>query len=377
MLKPKEEALIASPTPRENETVWATFPKEFEKSPADVLDRRFTIILLMTILLDCLSIAYFMATASRQMSEEGADHFRKIAAALERNQAGLEREAKFVDAPLLQELPPEPGTNNSTRARSSAGAGRRVASAGGTRKSGGAEDNENSYARSASSGSRSRENISTAASRAGILGLLTGNNSEATGRTAKDVLDKNNAQMANLDAALANAGPLRRGSAEPGRDDVSSGEAREIRGGRSTNAGGIDAHVRGLDKGKARDVQRSGGLEVGMAEPLIEEPAEDGKATGSRDRDAVAAVVTRHNSAIQFCYQKEVRRNPNLKGKLVVRFVITPQGSIAGVNIISSTLNNPAIESCIIERLKRWDDFGAIDPAKGNTTFRQVYTFGY
>ena len=367
MLKPKEEARIAPPTPRENETVWATFPKEFEKSLADVLDRRFTIILILTILLDCLSIAYFMATASRQMSEEGAKHFRKVAAGLERNQAELEREAKFVDALLMQELPPEA---NLTRARSSAGAGRRVV--GGTRKSGGAEDNENSYARSASAGSRSRENISTAASRAGILGLLTGNNSEATERTAKDVLGKNNAQMANLDEALANAGPLRRGSVGNGND-----EGRQVRGGRSTNVGGIDGHVQGLDKGKAQDVQRSGGLEVGMAEPLIEEPAEDGKATGSRDRDAVAAVVTRHNSAIQFCYQKEVRRNPNLKGKLVMRFVITPPGRVASVNIISSTLNNPAVESCIVERLKRWDDFGAIDSAKGNTTFRQVYTFGY
>jgi len=381
MLKPKEEALIASSAPRENETVWTAFPKEFEKSLADVLDRRFTIILILTILLDCLSIAYFMATASRQMSEKGAEHFRKIAAALERNQAELEREAKFVDTPFAQELPPEIETNNSTRARSSTGTGRRsreaVASVGGTRKSGGTEDNENSYASSASSGSRSRENISTAASRAGILGLLTGNNSEATGRTTKDVLDKNNVQMTNLDEALANTGPLRRGSAESSRDGAGNGDTREVRGGRSTNVGGIDAYVRGLDKGKAQDVQRSGGLEVGMAEPLIEEPSEDGKATGSRDRDAVAAVVTRHNSAIQFCYQKEVRRNPNLKGKLVVRFVITPQGSIAGVNIISSTLNNPAVESCIVERLKRWDDFGAIDPAKGNTTFRQVYTFGY
>ncbi len=372
-LKPTAETLAASTAPRENETVWAAFPKEFEKSLADVLDRRFTIILILTILLDCLSIAYFMATASRQMSEEGADHFRKIAAELERRQAELEREAKFVDAPLPPELPPE----NSTRARSSAGAGRRVTSVSGTRESDSPEDNENSYAHSVSPGSRSRENISTAASRAGILGLLTNNNSEATGRKAKDVLEQNNAQMANLDEALANADPLRHGSAEPSRNGGSGGEAREIRGGRSTNIGGIDAHVRGLDKGKAQDVQRSGALEVGMAEPLIEEPTDDGKATGSRDRDAVAAVVTRHNSAIQFCYQKEVRRTPNLKGKLVIRFVIAPQGNIASVNIISSTLNNPAVESCILERIKRWDDFGAIDPAKGNTTFRQVYTFGY
>ncbi|MGH7455435.1 MAG: TonB family protein, partial [bacterium] len=116
--------------------------------------------------------------------------------------------------------------------------------------------------------------------------------------------------------------------------------------------------------------------EVSIGEPLIEE-SEDGKATGSRDREAVAAVVAKHTSAIQFCYQRELKRSPNLKGKVVVRFVITPQGAIESVTILSSTLSNGTVESCIAERIKRWDDFGAIDPAKGNTTFRQVYTFGY
>ena len=377
----KEKTVIASAAP-EAANLWVTFPKEFEKSLMDVLDKRFSIILVLTILFDVLSIAYFVSTASTQMSEKGADHFRKIAAELDRQQAELEREAKFVDAPL-QELPPTHATSNSIAGRVSGAAGRRTAGSsvapGGASQGGDGEAISGSG--SGSSGGRSREHISHAASRAGILGLLTGTGSEATGRAVDDVLGQNTAQMSNLDEALANAGTLRRGSTAAARSSEigsgNGGDSRPVRGSRSTNAGGIDAMVQGLDRGKSQDVQRSGGLEVGLAEPLIEEPSEDGKATGSRDRDAVAAVVTRHNSAIQFCYQKEVRRNPNLKGKLVVRFVITPQGNIASVNVIASTLNNPAVESCIVERIMRWDDFGAIDPAKGNTTFRQVYTFGY
>ena len=374
MPKLKEETALASPVAPEAASLWTTFPKEFEKSLLDVLDKRFTTILVITLLLDVLSIAYFVSTAPNTMSEKGADHFRKLAAELDRQQAELEREAKFVDASIPEELPPDPALSTSASGRV---VGRRTG--GGSARPGGGE--ENFVAGSGSSGGRSRENISSAASRAGILGLLTSTGSEATGRAAEDVLGGNLGQMSNLDEALANAGTLRRGSVAAARSgEIGSGtggDGRPVRGGRSTNAGGIGEMVQGLDRGKSQDVQRSGGLEVGMAEPLIEEPSEDGKATGSRDRDAVAAVVTRHNSAIQFCYQKEVRRNPNLKGKLVVRFVITPQGSIASVNIISSTLNNPAVESCIVERIMRWDDFGAIDPAKGNTTFRQVYTFGY
>jgi len=379
---PKEQTALASPGAPETANLWTTFPKEFEKSLMDVLDKRFTSIFVLTLLLDVLSIAYFVSTASTTMSEKGADHFRKLAAELDRQQAELEREAKFVDASIPEELPSAPGAGNSASGRVSGMAGRRnggtSGTTGGTRQGG---DEESSDAGSGSSGGRSRENISSAASRAGILGLLTGTGAEATGRAAEAVLGENQAQMSNLDEALANAGTLRRGSTATARrgeiGNGNGGDGRPVRGSRSTNAGGIGEMVQGLDRGKSQDVQRSGGLEVGVAEPLIEEPAADGKATGSRDRDAVAAVVTRHNSAIQFCYQKEVRRHPNLKGKLVVRFVITPQGNIASVNVIASTLNNPAVESCIVERIMRWDDFGAIDPAKGNTTFRQVYTFGY
>jgi TonB family protein len=381
MLKPKDETVAATP-PGGTETTWVTFPKEFEKSFADVLDTRFTMILALTILLDCLSIAYLVSTASTAMSEKGTDRFRKKLAELVRDQAEMEREAKFIEALLLTNLPSEAESNRLHSARSSGARGRRM---GGITAGENLSDGGN-YTGTVSSGRRSREEISSVASRAGILGLLASNSGEAAGRAVEDVLSDNQAPMPNLDEALANSGALRRGAvkelgkpigADGGLDGNGNAEGRKVRGGRSTNVGGIDAMVQGLGEGKAQGVQRSGGLEVGVNEPLIEEPSEDGKATGSRDRDAVAAVVAKHTSAIQFCYQREIKRNPNLKGKLVVRFVITPQGTIASVAILSSTLNNPTVESCIVERIKRWDDFGAIAPSKGNTTFRQVYTFGY
>jgi len=394
-LKPQEETVIAtgkhSAAARDDEIIWANFPKEFERSLADVLDRRFTMILALIVLVDCLSIAYFVSNASTQMSEKGTDHFRKQFADLVRDNAELEQEAKFIDAPQLTDLPPELMPKNTAGGGSATVSGRRAGSASGSTGGalaggdGGAIGGGGNYTGEVSSTRRSREDISNTASRAGILGLLTSNSGEAAGRGAEDVLG-GNAPMANWDEAFANAGNLRRGSARelgtkigPAGDVAGngSGDVRQVRGGRSTNVGGIDAMVQGLGEGKSPGVQRSGGLEVGNNEPLIEEPSEDGRATGSRDRNAVAVVVAGHISAIQYCYQRELKRNPNLKGKIVVRFVITPQGTIASVTVIASTLGNPTVESCVVERIKRWDDFGAIDPSKGNTTFRQVYTFGY
>ncbi len=365
-----------------------TFPKEFEKSLSDFIDRRFIVILALTIVVDFGSIAYFVSTAPAEMSESDAERFRKKFVELVRDKAGSEREAKFVEAPPLKDLPPELMPKNVSDGPASV-SGRRAGAAvspGGSRETVLAGGSAETHTAPGASGRRTREDISQAASRAGVLALLTGKGDAATGRAAEDVLSGNKTPMANLDEALTSAGGLRRGSTRelgtamgPGGDAVGNGNdrSREIRGSRATNVGGIDALVQGLGEGKSQSVQRSGGLEVGNHEPLIEEPSEDGRATGSRDRDLVAAVVARHTSAIQFCYQREVRRHPNLRGKLVVRFVITPQGTIAGVTVLSSTLSNPTVESCVVERIKRWDDFGAIDPSKGNTTFRQVYTFGY
>ncbi len=368
--------------PKDEFAIVANFPKVFEKSLWEHFDKRFISVLAASLVGNVLIIAFLVMNAPQQLSNKDIariqDRFAKLV--LDK-QPPAEPEVKFAEATPAKELPPEttaapansgsvrtsggrPGFSTTTNAATS---GTATGVAGGGVEIPGA------------TGRRTREQISSDVSRSGILGLLTSNSGLASGEAAEDVLNGNNAP-ANLDEALSkvSGSGLRRGSEADAGKPLGSGGGndREVRGGRATNAGGIDALVQGLGEGRAQGVQRSGGLEVGSEESLIEE-SEDGRATGSRDRDAVAAVVAKHISAIQFCYQRELKRSPNLKGKVVVRFVITPQGTIETVTILASTLGNPAVENCIAERIKRWDDFGAIDPAKGNTTFRQVYTFGY
>lgn len=96
-----------------------------------------------------------------------------------------------------------------------------------------------------------------------------------------------------------------------------------------------------------------------------------------RTPEALAAVVSKHNPAIQYCYQREVKRNTALRGEIRVRIVINPGGSVDSVNVISSTLQNPAVEDCVVGRIKRWNDFGPSDPARGGVAIKQTYVFGY
>lgn len=72
------------------------------------------------------------------------------------------------------------------------------------------------------------------------------------------------------------------------------------------------------------------------------------------DREALARYVRSRKAAIQNCYERELKRNPSLKGKVVVRFSITPAGRSAEIEIEENTLGNESVASCIRTVIRGW-----------------------
>ena len=72
------------------------------------------------------------------------------------------------------------------------------------------------------------------------------------------------------------------------------------------------------------------------------------------DREALARYVRARLKAIQSCYEKELKRNPSLKGKMVVRFSITSSGRTGGIEVEENTLGNEAVASCIRTVIRSW-----------------------
>ena len=72
------------------------------------------------------------------------------------------------------------------------------------------------------------------------------------------------------------------------------------------------------------------------------------------DRGKLTAYLRARMGAIQGCYEKELKRNPSLKGKVVVRFTITPQGRSSDIEIEENTLGNDAVPSCIKTVIRGW-----------------------
>jgi len=92
---------------------------------------------------------------------------------------------------------------------------------------------------------------------------------------------------------------------------------------------------------------------------------------GALSRDDIDRVVKAHLAQIRYCYQKELQKNPELAGKVVIKFVIAPDGSVSSAKVQSTTLNNVIVENCICQRFLRF----TFDETKGGGIVIVTYPF--
>ena len=78
------------------------------------------------------------------------------------------------------------------------------------------------------------------------------------------------------------------------------------------------------------------------------------QAKGTISREEVLKVINKHLREVQYCYEKTLLKDPGLKGNLTLEWVIKTNGQVGRVKQKTSTLQNPAVSSCIISSIKRW-----------------------
>ena len=72
------------------------------------------------------------------------------------------------------------------------------------------------------------------------------------------------------------------------------------------------------------------------------------------DRDQIIAVINRHRGEITYCYEQALKKEPSLRGKVSIQFVINPNGRVGKATIAESSATYPPLESCMIARLRSW-----------------------
>ena len=110
---------------------------------------------------------------------------------------------------------------------------------------------------------------------------------------------------------------------------------------------GMGSGASGYGKGGGHfGAKGEGGIGTVGGDPII---------MGALDRSLIDEVIKRHMNQIRYCYQRELAKNPNLGGKIVIKFVIAKDGTVSKADKKTSTMNNAAVESCIETRFRRME----------------------
>jgi TonB family protein len=276
------------------------------------------------------------------------------------------QKVRYVRIMTYAELPPPPSVTED------------VGGEGPVSENGGkAARKRGSGAGSAESRRISREAISREAGSKGLLGLMTGVNVRpvedgllAGGSGEENGIGEN---MNRLLSSLDEGGPAPGGSGTgAGTGQGSAYDNIQVRGGRSDKQADIDDLVSKLGGARGGAVSRKGALKIDNTS----EVAGQAKRSAQRSADAIREVLLRHVPAVKYCYERKLRENPNLRGKVVVQITVAPDGSVSDAAVVSSTLDDPDVEQCILSRIRQWKDFEPIGSGEGTVTFKQTYTFG-
>lgn len=139
--------------------------------------------------------------------------------------------------------------------------------------------------------------------------------------------------------------------------------------GESYRLGGIATKGKGGGATGIREGTALSGGTVGTGDVAMVD--EETVIEGGLDRDVIADVIRRNLGQIRYCYERQLSSNPELYGKLLVRFTIDAAGGVMEPKIDTSTLKSNMVEGCVLRRLAGWK----FPNPKGGTQVRVSYPF--
>jgi len=385
----KKEAAAAEPR--------RPFPKEFNRRFLRSLDWRFFIVLLLVLIFEPALILYMVLHHPPRTDEQ---YFAKL-------------QSKYVDLFLqdfVVETPAPDKPKNELLVYAKEYAENLAGEAFGTTPPptyNPPAPGEGTRETRTGSRERARGALSESVGRIGVLGIITGGGSGlVSAEPVEQILNFSDLNAVDLEKKLSEVSILRvpragddyfgpsvgsslggRGAFKP--EDIMLAQ-RNVRGSRQTQSGvSAEDLVSGLAAAPNKKVIANRNFEKVAEVPNLIDRArnispgigglrgrpETGQA--SRDPKVLKEIVMAHNPAIQDCYRAQLKMNPQLKGKVEVRFKISPPGYVTEVSILSSTIDLPELQRCILSKIARWKDFGRVDSSFGEVSLRQTYVFGY
>jgi TonB family protein len=178
---------------------------------------------------------------------------------------------------------------------------------------------------------RIREEMRT--ERKGMLGIIGAITDDESGDAIEDVLSGGSAVGGDLDELMGGITGV----------DVATSEMW-ARGGRGYAMGGRVARIADLRTGGGGRASIGGHIRARI-EGRVTQEAPD--VEGVCDRGAITRAIRFRKRSIQACYERELKRDHTLSGRIVVYFTITASGRPKDVTILENTTGNDALARCI------------------------------
>lgn len=371
------------------------FPTQFKKNFFQSIDKRFALVLLFSTVLNIGPILLLEKIVPTEPSTRAMSRLQEQYAKLLLNNTiqpssymetiepdynldtrlitGLSRWMEAITDDILETIKDMPAMNEPAGAFNSGK--KRLPD---TEESGAARENANMMRKA------SREELEKEVSSVGLLGLISSNSRSIDQEYVQDLLEyatENSTQLAEVLASLKSIEVPRYGSSD---------YLKKIRGSNLDDEAGLKGGKRTTAEQEVQEILKNvAPIQSVEAKPMKRNTAYEEVPSGSlkkladlslkgktRSAREVIRVVQSHTRALQDCYKQELRYDPAINGKILVRFTIDPDGNVKGASIISSDLNSPRMEKCILNRIKRWRNFPRCDPAVGDKTYRQSFSFG-
>ena len=83
-----------------------------------------------------------------------------------------------------------------------------------------------------------------------------------------------------------------------------------------------------------------------------------GGAMAGRTDEEIQIVFDRYKASLYRLYNRELRKDPTLRGQMILKLTIEPDGSVSFCVMQSSDMNAPTLVQQVVERVGTFD-FGA------------------